>query len=48
MRGPIDKVRDEGRPRAYAPELFEQKTTAVFQHVYEAYYGAGMSVYAVA
>ena len=29
-------------------ELFEQKTTAVFQHVYDAYYGAGRSVYAAA
>jgi type I restriction enzyme R subunit len=28
--------------------LFEQKTTAVFQHVYDAYYGAGRSVYAAA
>ncbi len=37
-----------GLPRAYTPELFDQKTTAVFQHVYDAYYGAGHSVYAMA
>ena len=42
----IEKPLDEGLPRACTPELFEQKTTAVFQHVYDAYYGAGRSVYA--
>ena len=44
----IEKVLDEGLPRAYTPELFEEKATAVFQHVYDAYYGAGNSVYASA
>ncbi|MCD4672449.1 MAG: HsdR family type I site-specific deoxyribonuclease, partial [Anaerolineaceae bacterium] len=39
---------DDQLPQAYTPELFEQKTTAVFQHVYESYYGDGRSVYAVA
>jgi len=34
-------VLDLGLPRAYAPELFEEKTAAVFQHVYDAYHGAG-------
>lgn len=45
VRVTIEKLLDEGLPRAYTPELFEQKTTAVFQHVYDAYYGAGRSVY---
>jgi len=44
----IEKLLDEGLPKIYTSELFEQKTTAVFQHVYDAYYGAGRSVYAVA
>ena len=44
----IEKLLDQGLPRAYTPELFEQKTTAVFQHVYDAYYGEGRSVYAAA
>jgi type I restriction enzyme, R subunit len=44
----IEKLLDQGLPRAYTPELFEQKATAVFQHVYDAYYGAGRSVYAAA
>jgi hypothetical protein len=44
----IEKLLDQGLPRVYTPELFEQKTTAVFQHVYDAYYGAGRGVYAAA
>jgi type I restriction enzyme R subunit len=48
VRVTIEKLLDQGLPRAYTPELFEKKTTAVFQHVYDAYYGAGRSVYAVA
>ncbi len=48
VRVTIEKLLDQGLPKAYTPELFEQKTIAVFQHVYDAYYGAGRSVYAAA
>ena len=48
VRVTIEKVLDRGLPRAYTPELFEEKAAAVFQHVYDAYYGAGRSVYAAA
>jgi type I restriction enzyme R subunit len=48
VRVTIEKLLDRSLPKAYTPELFEQKTTAIFQHVYDAYYGAGRSVYAVA
>ena len=48
VRVTIEKLLDQGLPKVYTPELFEQKTTAVFQHVYDAYYGAGRSVYAAA
>jgi type I restriction enzyme, R subunit len=48
VRLTIEKLLDEGLPRVYTPELFEQKATAVFQHVHDAYYGAGRSVYAAA
>lgn len=44
----IEKLLDKGLPRVYTPELFEQKTTAVYQHIYEAYYGAGQSLYKAA
>ena len=42
----IEQFLDAGLPQAYTPELFAQKTTAVFEHVYDAYYGAGQSIYA--
>ena len=48
VRVTIEKLLDQGLPRVYTPELFEQKTTTVFQHVYDAYYGAGRSIYAAA
>ncbi|MEW5736353.1 MAG: type I restriction endonuclease subunit R [Thermodesulfobacteriota bacterium] len=44
----IEKVLDEGLPRAYTPELYEEKTSAVYQHVYDAYFGAGRSIYKAA
>jgi len=48
VRVTIEKLLDQGLPRAYTPELFQQKTAAVFQHIYDAYFGAGRSVYAPA
>ena len=48
VRVTIEKLLDLGLPRAYTPELFEEKASAVFQHVYDAYYGAARSVYAKA
>ena len=48
VRVTIEKLLDHGLPKAYTPELFEKKTTAVFQHIYDAYYGAGRSVYTAA
>ncbi|MFZ1509037.1 MAG: type I restriction endonuclease subunit R [Anaerolineae bacterium] len=48
VRVTIEKLLDQGLPRVYTPQLFTQKTMAVFQHVYDAYYGAGRSVYAAA
>ena len=48
VRVTIEKLLDRGLPRAYTPELYEQKTTVVFQHIYDSYYGAGRSVYATA
>lgn len=47
VRVTIEKLLDQGLPRTYTPELFEQKTAAVFQHVYDTYYGAGRSVFTV-
>lgn len=33
-------------PRAYTPELYQQKCDAVYQHVYDSYRGEGQSIYA--
>ena len=41
----IQDALDEGLPRAYSKELYENKCTAVFEHVYESYQGEGRSVY---
>ena len=32
-------------PEVYAPQLYEEKCQAVYQHVYDAYPGAGKSLY---
>ena len=42
----IEDLLDEGLPEVYTPELFQKKVDAVYQHVYEAYQGAGQSLYA--
>lgn len=35
-----------GLPRAYTPDLYQGKCSALFEHVFESYYGEGMSIYA--
>ncbi len=35
-------------PKCYTDTLCEQKSVAVYQHIYDGYYGAGRSVYAMA
>ncbi|MDZ7697643.1 MAG: HsdR family type I site-specific deoxyribonuclease [Deltaproteobacteria bacterium] len=42
----IETVLDKGLPESYTPDIFKQKSKAVYQHVYESYYGAGKGVYA--
>ncbi len=42
----IEKMLDEGLPEVYDKQLYDSKSQAVFQHVYEAYYGAGSGIYA--
>ena len=32
-------------PRAYSPELYQQKCDTAYQHVYDSYQGEGRSVY---
>ena len=42
----IENALDEGLPRAYSKELYAEKCSAVFEHVYQSYQGEGQSVYA--
>lgn len=44
----IEDVLDSGLPRAYSPDLYKQKCSAVFEHVYESYHGEGESMYSAA
>lgn len=41
----IQDYLDRELPRAYTPEIFNQKCDLVYQHVYDCYYGAGQSIY---
>ncbi|NLZ28730.1 MAG: type I restriction endonuclease subunit R, partial [Firmicutes bacterium] len=43
VRVTIEQVLDEGLPEVYTPEIYETKTAAVFEHIYECYYGDGKS-----
>jgi type I restriction enzyme R subunit len=48
LRLAIEDALDEGLPRAYTPELYQQKCSAVFEHVYESYPERNTGVYAEA
>lgn len=42
----IEDTLDSGLPRAYTPELYNQKCSAVFEHMYESYPERDAGVYA--
>ena len=46
LRLAIEDTLDAGLPRAYAPEMYRQKCSAVFEHVYESYPELNAGVYA--
>ena len=46
VRDAIKDVLDVGLPRAYTPELYNQKCASVFEHIYESYPQSGEGVYA--
>ena len=45
VRVSIEKILDGGLPEAYGTELFNQKAGMIFQHIFEAYQGAGQSIF---
>jgi type I restriction enzyme R subunit len=42
----IEDTLDSGLPRTYTPELYQQKCSAVFEHVFESYPERNAGVYA--
>jgi type I restriction enzyme R subunit len=48
LRLAIEDMLDTGLPPAYTPTLFEQKCTALFEHLFERYPEWGTRVYAQA
>jgi type I restriction enzyme R subunit len=44
----VEDVLDTGLPRAYSRDLYQQKCSAVFEHVYESYRERDAGVYATA
>jgi type I restriction enzyme R subunit len=45
VRVAIEQFLDERLPEAFTPDMFLQKCEAVYQHVYESYFGEGRSIY---
>ena len=46
LRLAIEDTLDTGLPRAYDPELYQEKCSAIFEHVYESYPERNAGVYA--
>jgi len=45
VRRAIEETLDAGLPRAFTPDIYRRKVSAVFNHVFESYQGPGESVY---
>lgn len=43
----IKECLDKCLPRSYTPEIYQERCNAVYQHIYESYYGDGKSLYSV-
>jgi len=46
LRLSIEDTLDSGLPRAYTPDLYREKCSAVFEHFYEAYPERNTGIYA--
>jgi type I restriction enzyme R subunit len=45
VRVSIETVLDSGLPLVYTPQIYQQKSEAVNQHVYDSCFGLGQSIY---
>jgi len=41
----IQNISDKGLPESFTKDIYEEKSSLVFQHVYDSYYGDEKSVY---
>jgi len=41
----VQRVLNEGLPRAYTPDLYQTKCDLVYRHIYDCYFGEGRTVY---
>lgn len=48
VRLAIERVLEEELPPIYTADIYQTKCNAVYQHVYESYFGEGRSIYAMA
>ncbi len=48
VRQTIETILDQGLPDEFSSEVFTSKCELVYQHIYDAYFGAGRSIYDVA
>ena len=46
VRVSIETVLDHGLPPIYSPQIYQQKSEALYQHIYDSYFGLGQSIYA--
>lgn len=46
VRLTIEDTLDTGLPRAYTPDIYNRKVSALFEHLYERYPGEGVTIYA--
>jgi type I restriction enzyme R subunit len=46
VRQSIEMILDDGLPGSYTKELFQNKCEVVYQHIYDSYFGQGLSIYA--
>ncbi len=47
VRLTVEEILD-GLPESYTPQIYDQRCEAVYQHIYESYYGDGNSIFGVA
>ena len=45
VKSTVQTTLDEGLPECYDAEMFGQKSEAIYQHIYDSYYGEGNSIY---